>query len=79
MFCWAVAAIGTASTNEEANSPILNDLEVCICILLDELKEPTSLSQTGCRELGSPIFLVAENGESAFGRISIHQPGCTAR
>jgi hypothetical protein len=75
MFCWAVAAIGSASANEDANSPIPNDLEACICILLDELTEPTSLSQTGCHEPGSRIFLVAENGGRAFGMISIHQPG----
>src|SRR5512134_3270051 len=45
IFCWAVAAIGSASTNEEANSPIRNDLDLCIRILLDESKEPKSLPQ----------------------------------
>jgi hypothetical protein len=41
--CWANAAIGSASSNEEANSPIRNDLRACICILLDELEEPTTI------------------------------------
>jgi hypothetical protein len=77
--CWADAAIGSASTNEDVNSQNTNDLAACICILRDDLKEPTSLSQAGCRELGSRIILVAENGENAFGIISIHQPSCVVK
>src|SRR6202158_1430868 len=70
--CWADAAIGSASTNEEANSPIRNDVEACIFILPDELKQPTSPLQAGYRESGSRIFPVAENGERQFRTVSIH-------
>src|SRR6202040_1068418 len=59
--CWAdAAAIGSASTNEEANSPIRNGLEACICILLDELKEPTGPFAGRLPCGGLLIFLVAE-------------------
>jgi hypothetical protein len=34
MFCWALAAIGSASAKDEANSQIRNDLQACMCILL---------------------------------------------
>jgi hypothetical protein len=44
----------------------------------DLLEEPTILSQTSCCQAGSRIFLVPENGESAFGLASIHESGFTA-
>jgi hypothetical protein len=72
MFCWAVAAIGSASASNEAKSADPNDLQAGIFILLDELNEARRPQRTGHRQRNSRSFLIAGSGVSAFRICSIH-------
>src|ERR1022692_392552 len=64
MFCWAVAAIGSASASDKTRTSIPDGLMAGICLLLDEVREPTScLSQAGATRVSA--FYCCRNVEHA--------------